>query len=165
MNRHSQHPMPSQPKAVFLDAGGVLMVPDVARVAGWTGINYEVDEMLDAFAASIDRFDSPEREDERCRWLWEGFLELLGYDPDDSRFASFLGGLGQADTDPWFPAVIGPGVGTALKRLASVTKIVVVHRPPRLKMRWLSPASAKSGRVGRVDGRRHRLRRSRSRQN
>lgn len=57
--------------------------------------------------------------------------ELLGYDPEDSRFASFLGGLGQADIDPWFPAVIGTGAGTALKRLASVTKMVVVSDSAR----------------------------------
>jgi hypothetical protein len=46
-----------------------------------------------------------------------GLLGILGYDPDDSRFALFLDGLGQADTDRWFPAVIGTGVGIASRVL------------------------------------------------
>lgn len=92
------------PSAVFVDAGGVLVLPclrDVAKAFGSPDIPDE--ELRSAFYRA---FSQPDHERDETEWLWEAFASELGIEP--SRVADALESLASRQLDPWRD---GPEVG------------------------------------------------------
>lgn len=85
------------PSAVFIDAGGVLLLPDLELVADSFGVTEVDDEALyHVFFRAFAQHDPKRPEDE---WLWEAFARELGLDVD--AVSDTLKAFAEKQITPW----------------------------------------------------------------
>lgn len=88
-------PMPLPP-AVFIDAGGVLLLPHLAGMAERFGIHASQADLVAAFYRSYEQRIAGEDE---IDWLWRAFMQQFHL--ESSAIEGHLGDLRQEGIDPW----------------------------------------------------------------
>jgi FMN phosphatase YigB (HAD superfamily) len=110
-------PIPRDLEVVFLDAGGVLVIPNMQFVIDSLHLPHTVEELLVAYSNSTDRISHHANEDERMLWIWEGVFDFLDHRLPPNAVSDFLHGLENQAWSLWFPANIAPQVHEQLPRL------------------------------------------------
>jgi len=114
-------PVPQPPSAVFVDAGGVLVLPDLEMTCAHLGrAELTEEQRYHAFFRAFERRDESRPEQE---WLWEAFADEVAADD-----AEAIAALTTKEVDPWYPGcVAAPGASAFLRTLfdAGIPTIVV----------------------------------------
>lgn len=119
--------LPEAIDAIFLDAGGVLIVPDLDGIIDRHGLDIDANTLLTAFFAANDLPGQPDGTDEqKHRWLWERTFENLGHDPASSQFAEFLDTILEGSYTPFFPITPAPKAAEALALLGTLGADLVI---------------------------------------
>lgn len=101
---------------VFLDAGGVLVVPRMEEVIASLGLTNTVDELLDAYAVATNYLSHGESESTRSYRIWSSMFDHIEHSLQAEFITDYLQSIGNAQ-GLWYPPTAAPGVREQLQRL------------------------------------------------